>query len=71
MAPLDSPHLEVSEQLGRDELWLEAGRLLRRLSESVSTSRGCVCVCARSLIRTVFPVVCACVLMCFHVRDFF
>ena len=48
MALLDSPHLEVSEQLGRDELWLEAGRLLRRLSESVSTSRVCVCVCAQS-----------------------
>lgn len=47
MAPLDSPHLEVSEQLGLDELWLEAGRLLHRLSESVSTSRPCVCVCER------------------------
>lgn len=49
MAPIDSPHLEVSEQLGRDELWLEAGRLLRRLSESVSTSRGCVCVCVHAV----------------------
>lgn len=29
MAPHGSPHLEVSEQLGRDELWLEAGRLLQ------------------------------------------
>lgn len=50
MAPLDSPHLEVNEPLGRDELWLEAGRLLHRLSESVSTSRVsmyvCMCVCA-------------------------
>lgn len=51
MAPLDSPHLEVSEQLGRDELWLEAGRLLHRLSESVSTSRVCVCVCVLFPVR--------------------
>ena len=36
MALLDSPHLEVSKQLGQDELWLGAGRLLHRLSELVS-----------------------------------
>ncbi len=45
VAPLDSPHLEVSEQLGRDELWLGASRLLHRLAESVTASRVCMCVC--------------------------
>lgn len=53
MAPLDSPHLEVSEQLGRDELWLGAGRLLHRLSESVSAQRVRVYVYVCRLIKTV------------------